>query len=129
MTERKPSRRPSRPRGISPLFTATWAAQMLDVQAQGGMLDRWGAQRYTPTQRVGLAAGAYADGYTALQSDQAATLLGLAPLWEKLDAALERFFDAAIQELSEDELAGFAAFLLNLQLAVAKKQAATKEGR
>lgn len=129
MTVKKPTRRPSQLPGFSPTLTVTWSAQMLDVQAAGGMLDRWGAELNTITQRVGLAAGAYADGVAALRSAKADRLLDHASLWGKLDAAMERFFDAAILELSDDEIAGFAAFLLNLQLAVAKRKAVREVGK
>ena len=124
---KKPTRRPSETLAVSPIFAATWAAQMLGVLADGGSTDRWGNERNTPIERVGLAAATYAGAYAALRSPRAAGLLNTEPLWQRLDGAVDDFLVNTLPSLPEDEIGGLAAFLLYLQLHLGRQEAANHE--
>lgn len=120
MRLRKATRRPSEMDGFSPVFAATWAAQYLDVLSDGGPVDRWGAERFNPIERVGLAAAIYAGAFAALRSERAGALLATGALWDRIDGAVDDFLASTLPSLPEEEIAGLAAFLIYLQFHIAK---------
>lgn len=116
---RKAPRRPPRHIGKLALFAVPWAAQMIGVHAEG-RVDRWGAQLFTPAERLALIAANYAEGWAAVQADS--VLLVAAPMYERLDGALHDALETVIAELDDNELGGFCAFYILFLRALGRRQ-------
>jgi len=106
---RKTARRPVRHIGKLAILAAPWAWQMIAVHAEG-RVDRWGAQLFTPVERLGLIAANYAEGWAAIQTDS--ILLAIDPLLDRLDAALGDALPVVISELDDNEIAGLCVFYI-----------------